>query len=385
MTFRTEERAQLLRALHAAGIDAVGGEQATRRALSDLDAGSRVRLVAVGKAASAMALGAREALGEAILSALVITKYDHLDPALLADPRFTCLESAHPVPDAASLAAGDALIGFVESVADDEHLVALVSGGTSALVEQLDGDLTLSDLQARTDALLAGGAPIGEINRVRRGLSRLKGGRLADCLGDCRATQLLISDVPGDRPEDIGSGPLVSQRVETRIIASSRIAQAAVVAEAQRQGLVVAQSAGSLDGDIATTLDRVAAVLLATDAAEGVYVWGGEPTVVLPPEAGRGGRNQHLALALATRIAGRDDLAVLVAATDGTDGPTGDAGGMIDGATLARGESLGLDADQALATADAGTWLERSGALFTTGPTGTNVMDLLIAIRSPLA
>jgi len=379
-----EEREQLLRALHAAGIDAVGGQQATLRALSDFDPGSRIRLVAVGKAASAMALGAREALGDSILSALVITKYDHLEPALLDDPRFECLESAHPVPDAASLAAGMALVDFVEAVGDDEHLVALVSGGTSALVEQLDGDLTLSDLQERTDALLAGGAPIGEINRVRRGLSRLKGGRLAAHLGGCRATQLLISDVPGDNPEDIGSGPLVSERVETRIIASSSIAQAAVVAEAERRGLPVAQAGGSLDGDVGATLEHVSAVLLAANAANGVYVWGGEPTVVLPATPGRGGRNQHLALALATRIAGHDELALLVAATDGTDGPTAAAGGLVDGATLAQGRSLGLDAEVSLMKADAGNWLEQSGALFTTGPTGTNVMDLLIAIRDPV-
>jgi len=378
-----EERERLLRALHAAGIDAVGGQQATRRALSDFDPGSRIRLVAVGKAASAMALGAREALGDSILSALLITKYDHLEPALLDDPRFECLESAHPVPDAASLAAGKALVDFVEAVGDDEHLVALVSGGTSALVEQLDGDLTLADLQERTDALLAGGAPIGEINRVRRGLSRLKGGRLAARLGGCRATQFLISDVPGDRPEDIGSGPLVSERVETRIIASSSIAQAAVVAEAERRGLSVVQASASLDGEVGATLERVSAVLLAENAAGGIYVWGGEPTVVLPAKPGRGGRNQHLALALATRIAGCDELALLVAATDGTDGPTGDAGGLVDGTTLSRARSLGLDAEVSLTNADAGNWLEQSGALFTTGPTGTNVMDLLIAIRGP--
>jgi len=378
-----EERERLLRALHAAGIDAVGGQQATRRALSDFEPGSRIRLVAVGKAASAMALGAREALGDSILSALLITKYDHLEPALLDDPRFECLESAHPVPDAASLAAGKALVDFVEAVGDDEHLVALVSGGTSALVEQLDGDLTLAKLQERTDALLAGGAPIGEINRVRRGLSRLKGGRLAARLGGCRATQFLISDVPGDRPEDIGSGPLVSERVETRIIASSSIAQAAVVAEAERRGLSVVQASASLDGEVGATLERVSAVLLAENAAGGIYVWGGEPTVILPAKPGRGGRNQHLALALATRIAGCDELALLVAATDGTDGPTGDAGGLVDGTTLSRARSLGLDAEVSLTNADAGNWLEQSGALFTTGPTGTNVMDLLIAIRGP--
>ena len=377
---------ETLRALHAAGIDAVGGRQATRRALAAIDCGPRVRVVAIGKAASAMALGAREALGDALLAGLVLTKYDHLEPELEADARFDCRESAHPVPDAASLAAGEALVGFLRAVPDEDHLLVLVSGGASALVERLVDGMTLEQLRRRTDALLAEGVPIGEINRVRRTLSTIKGGAALDHLGRCRVTQLLVSDVPGDRPGDIGSGPFVAPegaaaaaRVDTRIVASSAIAQAAVVAEAERRGLVVRQPAGSLDGDVGATCERIAARLLDPDAAPGIYVWGGEPTVVLPPDPGRGGRNQHLALALAVRVAGRDDVTVLVAATDGSDGPTSDAGGVVDGATLARGAALGLDAERALAGADAGGWLERAGALVTTGPTGTNVMDLAIA------
>jgi len=384
-----ERAVETLRALHAAGLEAVGGRQATRRALEGIDAGPCVYLAALGKAAAAMALGAREALGETLRSALVVTKYDHLEEALLADARFRCLESAHPVPDAASLAAGEALLRFVGDVPDEGHLLVLVSGGTSALVERLIDGMTLETLRARTDALLAGGVPIGEINRERRRLSALKGGGALAHVGRCRVTQLLVSDVPGDRPEDIGSGPFVAPpkagarppAVDTRVVASSAIAQAAVVAEAERRGLPVVQPVGSLDGDIGEVAERLAARLLDPDAAPGVYVWGGEPTVVLPSNPGRGGRNQHLALALATRIVGRDDITALVAATDGSDGPTGDAGGIVDGATLERGEALGLDAAAALAAADAGDWLERAGALVTTGPTGTNVMDLAIAVR----
>ena len=376
-----------LRALHAAGVDAVGGRQATRRALAALDAGPRVHVAAIGKAAAAMALGAREALGETLCRALVATKRGHLDAALDGDPRFTCLEAAHPVPDAGSLAAGEALIGFVRTVPDADHLVVLLSGGASALVERLADGVTLDDLRRRTDELLAGGAPIGEINRARRELSRIKGGRLLAELGACRVTQLLISDVPGDRPADIGSGPLVPpapearERIDTRIIASSAIAQSAVVDAARARGLVVVQPTGSLDGDVEATAERLASRLLAPHAAAGVYLWGGEPTVTLPPSPGRGGRNQHLAARLATRIAGRDELSVLVSATDGSDGPTTDAGGLVDGTTLARGTALGLDAEAALEAADAGSWLEGVGALVTTGPTGTNVMDLAIAIR----
>ena len=402
--------AATLRELHAAGIDAVGGRQATRRALESIDVGPAVHVAAIGKAAAAMMLGAREALGERLVRALVATKYGHLDEALHGDERIECREAAHPVPDTGSLAAGDALVDFVGEVPDEAHLVVLLSGGASALVEKLADGVTLDALRARTDELLAGGAAIDEINRTRRDLSRLKGGGLIDFLGDYRVTQLLISDVPGDRPEDIGSGPLVvpgsrsaesgsaardgsdpdpdatdagtgPARIDTRIIASSAIAQRAVVDAARERGLHVIQPSGSLDGDVEATAERLAARLLDPAAKPGVYVWGGEPTVRLPASPGRGGRNQHLALRLATRIAGREGLHVLVCATDGSDGPTSDAGGLLDGGTIAHGESLGLDAARALREADAGTWLERAGALVTTGPTGTNVMDLAIAIR----
>lgn len=389
--------AAALRALHAAGIDAVGGRQATRRALGEIDTGPAVHVAAIGKAAAAMALGAREVLGDSLVRALVATKYDHLDATLSGDPRISCLESAHPVPDAASLASGEALVEFVRSVPDEAHLLVLLSGGASALIEKLVDGASLESLRARTDALLAEGVAIGDINRSRRELSLIKGGALAGFLGACRVTQLMISDVPGDHPEDIGSGPLIvpsagadrlseqaiaaAGRIDTRIIASSAIAQRAVVDAARASGLTVVQPSGSLDGDVEETARRLTERLLAPGAESGVYVWGGEPTVNLPASPGRGGRNQHLALRIATLIAGHDELTVLVCATDGSDGPTSDAGGLVDGGTLGRGEALGLDAGHALETADAGTWLERAGALVSTGPTGTNVMDLAIAIR----
>ena len=206
--------ADTLLALHAAGVEAVGGRQTVRRALADIDCGPAVRVAALGKAASAMALGARESLGDTLRSGLVLTKYAHLEPDLVADARFVCRESAHPVPDEASLEAGEALVDFVRAVADDEHLLVLVSGGASALVEQLVDGMTLEDLRQRTDALLADGAAIGEINRVRRSVSAIKGGGMLAHLGECRVTQLLISDVPGDRPGDIGSGPFVADAAD---------------------------------------------------------------------------------------------------------------------------------------------------------------------------
>jgi len=397
--------AETLRKLFDAGVDAVAGETATVRALSKLDTAGSVHLVAIGKAADAMARGALQVLGDRLVSALVITKHDHLSEALKNDTRVHCLEAGHPTPDQASLLAGQTLINTVSNLRDTDHLLFLVSGGASALVEDLIDGCTLRDLQSLTDHLLAQGYAIGDINRVRQRISRIKGGRLANFLPGCRVTQLLISDVPGDRPGDIGSGPLIAPaknapsahllaedqrlltsvidaqtlaagiqaplptasvwaRIETHLIASSTIAQA-----------------GSLDGDVVEVAERIVQVLLAVDAPQGVYIWGGEPTVVLPESPGRGGRNQHLALMLAQRLQQVPDVWALCCGTDGTDGPTTDAGGLVSAETLRVGQSLNLDASASLGGADAGNYLQQTNSLVTTGPTGTNVMDLVVALR----
>ena len=380
--------------LFQAGVDAVGGVQATRRALASKELQATLKsplhLVAIGKAADAMAQGALSTIGDKLESALVITKHQHLSDTLKNDARFKCYESGHPVPDEHSLAAGACLYDYVAQIPENHQLVFLVSGGASALVEHLEGDLTLEDLRKTTDRLLASGAPIGEMNRQRRQLSLIKGGKLASVLR-CNVLQLLISDVPGDRLGDIGSGLLVPdtdtgmpadlpvwQSVQTHIIASSTKAQVAVCVAAKAQGLTVQQASGSLDGDVADVSDRVAETLL--NAKPGVYIWGGEPTVVLPSCPGRGGRNQHLALSLANIAAKHGHVSVLVCGTDGTDGPTADAGGLVDETSARAAADRGLDIDRYLRRADAGSALEALDLLVTTGPTGTNVMDLCIAI-----
>lgn len=433
MSRTSAQRSELLRSLFQAGVDAVGGRQAVERALrSDAIVRSLpnaltgpLHLVALGKAADAMAQGAISALGEKLVSGLVITKHDHLSEAVKADSRLLCMEAGHPVPDEASLQAGEQLFRYVGQIPAEHQLIFLVSGGTSALVEYLNEGLDLDDLQRETDQLLASGAAIGEMNRHRRTLSRIKGGKLANQVS-CPVLQLLISDVPGDKPGDIGSGLLIPddhngmsaslpvwQQISTHIIASSAIAQAAVANAAEQMGLPVIQATGTLDGDMESVVNRLSAVLAADDLQPGVYIWGGEPTVVLPESPGRGGRNQQLALAMAPvlssvmssavpsatastanivgsgetvpdSIDGRDTsaraLSLLVCGTDGTDGPTGDAGGLVDEQTLAQATDLTLDISQSLADADAGTCLEQLDALVTTGPTGTNVMDLAIAL-----
>ena len=389
-----QQRKQTLLQLFQAGVDAVGGTQATRRALASESLQSTLNvplhLVAIGKAADAMAQGALSVIGDRLESALVITKHDHLSDTLKDDHRVECHESGHPVPDEQSLIAGARLHEYVAQLPEDHLLIFLLSGGASALVEHLDNDLTLEDLRGTTDKLLASGAPIGEMNRQRRQLSLIKGGKLASVLS-CKVLQLLISDVPGDKLGDIGSGPLVPdadtampaelpvwQRVDTHIIASSTIAQTAVCAAAKAQGMKVQQASGNLDGDIGDVSARVAKTL--SDAKPGVYIWGGEPTVVLPSSPGRGGRNQHLALSLTDVLATHGSVSALVCGTDGTDGPTGDAGGLVDESGAAAAVERGVDVDQYLRAADAGTALETLDMLVTTGPTGTNVMDLCIAV-----
>jgi len=385
-------RAEILRKLFSAGVDAVSGYQATRRALSNESFTRPIHLVALGKAADAMASGALSVLESQLQAGLLITKHDHLSAAMREHPRMQCIESGHPVPDEHSLRAGQRLCDFVSQIPADHQLVFLVSGGTSALVESLNDGLTLAQLKRETDRLLASGAPIGQMNKHRRSLSGIKGGKLAAFLS-CPVLQLLISDVPGDNAGDIGSGLLVPdaatgmdaslpvwQQIDTRIIASSDIAQNAVSAAATAMDLTVRQASGSLHGDIDAISQQIASVITAGKQSPGVYIWGGEPTVVLPENPGRGGRNQHLALSLAAVAAEHGQTSVLVCGTDGSDGPTGDAGGLVDETLCRQAAQAQLDIADSLQRADAGTALHKLDALVTTGPTGTNVMDLAIAL-----
>ncbi|HEY5718889.1 MAG TPA: glycerate-2-kinase family protein, partial [Gammaproteobacteria bacterium] len=207
-----EPRADLL-ALYRAALDAVDGRRAVRRHLAaQPPPGGPLHLVAVGKAATSMTLGALDALGPRVVSGLVICKAGGGDPALSADPRLRYLDSDHPVPGARSLAAGQALVGYLDAAPDDARFLCLGSGGASSLVELLPAGCDLAWLQRLTDWLLAGGYDIGTMNRVRKAFSRIKGGRLRQWLRGRPALNLLISDVPGDDPAVVGSGLLVPDR-----------------------------------------------------------------------------------------------------------------------------------------------------------------------------
>ena len=331
-----------------------------------------------------MLLGAHDALGTAIERALVITKDGHVLPQLEAIPGMEILESAHPMPDERSLAAGARLLRWVEELPSHVDALFLVSGGSSSLVEVLEAGTSFADLERLTAEGLAAGIPIGELNARRAQRSLIKGGRLTARLGGRSARALFISDVPGDDPAVIGSGILGPaaqgpDNVERTIVACIDHAVEAVAAAAQELGLAAEGSVRRFDGDVTRLAVRFSHELHLSTVD--VRVWGGESTVLLPEHPGRGGRNQHLGLAAARLIAGHPDLLLLAAGTDGTDGVTEDAGALVDAETCARLTLANVDTEASLRRADSGTALAASGDLVHTGPTGTNVGDLVIGLK----
>ncbi|MFP3873315.1 MAG: glycerate kinase [Thiohalophilus sp.] len=401
----------LLLALYHAGLEAVAGESVTARYLRrrPWQPEKPVALLACGKAAPAMARGAATALGQRVERALLVTKHGHRESGLPA--HWQCLEAGHPLPDEASLHAGQQLLEFIAVLPAGMPLLALISGGSSALLEVLPPGVSLADLRRVNDWLLGSGAGIADMNRVRKMLSCIKGGRLAGYLGERPVLNLMISDVAGDDPAVIGSGlltpgpanelPLIdlpewlsallgkradcppaavsTPLIEQQIIACNRDACEAVADAARARSLAV-EVHDPLYGPIPGVTAQLAGFL--RTAAPGVHVWGGEPTLVLPRSPGRGGRNQHLALSLARALAGERGISILCGATDGSDGPGHDAGALIDGTTVLQEVDYPGGAGRALTRADSGTFLAEAGALIDTGPTGTNVMDLVIAIKT---
>jgi hydroxypyruvate reductase len=369
--------------LFDAALRAVDGRVRVSQFLRARSFAQPVAVVAVGKAASAMTLGAFDALGERVESALVITKDGHVDPGIAGESRCTVFESAHPVPDTRSLAAGAALDTCVGSMRPGVLPLFLVSGGSSSLVESLRPGVSLADLRSLNVRGLAAGLAIGELNRERARLSSLKAGGVARRLAGRRALALFLSDVPGDDPQVIGSGLLghdgVDDAIERVVVASVATAVAAVDAAARARGLELDARSASFAGEAAAVAADFVAALRACPA-DGI-VWGGESTVALPATPGRGGRNMHLALAAARLLREGETLTILAAGTDGTDGPTEDAGAIVDAGSIGRAEIAGCDVERAYREFDSGTALEASGDLVHTGPTGTNVGDLLIGLR----
>ncbi|SHJ37807.1 hydroxypyruvate reductase [Shimia gijangensis] len=357
------------------GVRAVQGSKAVETALRKHQVARPDQIIAVGKAASAMLAGAQAVFGPDS-PALVVTKYGH-SQALPGPVRV--IEAAHPVPDENTLVAGVEMLKTVQHQPENAHLLFLVSGGASSLVELPEVGKSLHALQSENAHLLSEGLDIHAMNARRKELSQIKGGKLLSHFQGELVTTLAISDVEGDSLSVIGSG--IGQAPEYHrfsfdpfIVASNAIARSACANHSAKLGLGVMTNSESLYSDVFELAAQIGPIL--RKAPPGVHIWGGEPTIVLPPDPGQGGRNQALALALAEQISGTFGLDILVAGTDGTDGPTDAAGAFVNGATWTE------EAKRFQRLADSGHFLEERGALFKSGPTGTNVMDLLIALKS---
>ena len=269
-------RKQALIEIWQAAIDAVSGRQAVINAIAADGPFAPDSIVAVGKAASGMCLGALESFPDA--AALVVTKYDHGDPKLKDYPNLQLIESAHPIPDKNSLRAGSALLRHFDTMPADSRLLMLVSGGASALAEALPDGMSLADLQVITDEMIAGGKTIAEINARRKQTSLIKDGKLIERFYGEEIRVYAISDVEGDAIETIGSGIgdccLAETRASSRIIASNSLARAQAARRAQELDLPVVLNEESLYGDVFDAAARIGAIL--ADAGPGVYIWGGD-------------------------------------------------------------------------------------------------------------
>jgi glycerate 2-kinase len=385
----------------------------------------RLVVIVVGKASVPMAAGAIAALGDRVTEALAVTKAGI--PLTVEPPdRLAVIESDHPVPTERSIEAGRRVREIVESLGSDDILLMLISGGGSALVEDLVDGVTLDDLRNTTDHLLRAGANINELNAVRRRISRIKGGRLARAAAPARTVNLIISDVLNSPLQDIASGPTVEPPAEDETFAAvmQREDLLACLPDSVRQHLAAQQAEEEPwpDSVVGTTVlaDARTAASAAIDAAVSLgyrvqslgfdfqgearefgRTWGtisrhaarhdpaferpialigsGELTVTVRGD-GTGGRNTEMALAAAVDIAGYEQVTICSFATDGDDGVSGCAGGIVTGATLTSLERQGIDSIASLAENDSATALRSVDATIDIGPTGTNVNDLYIAL-----
>jgi len=398
----------------------------------DLDDFDRVLVVGGGKAGAPMAHAVSDIVGNRLHAGWVNVKQGHLVDAPLL-PSLTIHEAGHPIPDEAGRAGAARILGLAQQAGERDLVFCLISGGGSALLPLPVPGITLGDLQALTDALLRCGATINEINAVRKHCSQIKGGQLARAAYPATVVSLILSDVVGNPLDVIASGPtvpdsttyadamgvlvrydivdLVPERivshlragmagdlpetpkagnpvfdhVQNAIIGSNAIAAAAAEATARDMGYNTLVLSTYIEGE-AREVARVAAGIAKSLAAEqrpiprpACVIAGGETTVTIRGD-GKGGRNQELALAAALALDGWKDVMILTLATDGTDGPTDAAGALIDGDTVQRARERGLDAAEFLARNDSYTFFDTLGSLIRTGPTNTNVNDLMFVI-----
>lgn len=377
----------------------------------------RCVVVGAGKASAAMAAALEAAWPSVDLSGVVVTRYGHAVPT----GRIEIIEASHPVPDDRSAEAAKRILAAVEGLTADDMVIALISGGGSALMVSPAEGMTLADKMAVNRALLASGATISEMNAVRKHLSRIKGGRLALAAKPARVVSLLISDVPGDDPSEIASGPTVADPsdIETvreivsryaldlpenvskvlekgeetpkagdiaediRLIAAPSLALQAAADEAVKLGLTPLTLGDSLEGE-SRDVGAVMAGIAISARRKGlplkgpaVLLSGGETTVTIGKgPAGKGGRNTEFLLSLALTLKGADGIWAIAGDSDGIDGVEDAAGAVVTPDTLARMRAAGVDPRQSLVSHDSYTAFRAAGDLVVTGPTLTNVNDI---------
>ncbi len=425
--------------LMAAALKAVDPANAVRHAVSregnalmigdttfDLSAISRVFVVGAGKASAPMAQVLETVLEDRIVAGWVNVRYGYAVPT----EKIYIHEAGHPIPDESGVKGAKEILRILSDTKEDDLVIALISGGGSALLTFPAERISLKDLQLVNQLLLASGATINEINAVRKHLSRVKGGQLARAAHPASLVTLILSDVVGNPLDVIASGPTVPDtttfadawdvlerydlvekaphavverirggmegdvpetpkpgdevfgRTRNVIVADNSVAARAAADEAAALGFHPLILTTFLEGE-AREVGRVVAALAKEEAMHGrpaslpaCLILGGETTVTLRG-TGKGGRNQELALAAALAIRGLDAIAIASLGTDGSDGPTDAAGGLVDGSTVARGEKHGLSAEEYLQNNDSYHFLAAVGDLLKTGPTRTNVNDLV--------
>jgi hydroxypyruvate reductase len=382
-----------------------------------------------------MANALTEILGDKLTQGVVTVKYGHRPPPEESTGRIELTEAGHPVPDEAGLKGAEKMVNLLRNLDERDLVLAVISGGGSALLELPVEGVTLADMQALTSALLRSGATINQMNTVRKHLSQVKGGQLAKWASPAPVIGLLLSDVVGSPLDVIASGPTVPdtstfqeawailesfglttdskippailqhlktgvngqipetpkpgdpifEKVQNVVVADNRIAALAAAEKAQALGFNPLLLSTYIEGEakeVAKFYVALAKEVLAFNAPvarPACLLLGGETTVLVQGD-GLGGRNQELALAAALAIEGLDEVLIVPLATDGSDGPTDAAGAIVEGDTISRARSLGLDPLDYLRRNDAYHFFERTGDLLRTGPTQTNVNDLALIL-----
>ena len=385
-----------------------------------------IYVLAAGKAAASMSRGVEKVLGDKITNGHVVTKYGHgMNLNYL-----TLTEAGHPIPDAEGVKGTQKIVNIARKATEDDLVICLISGGASALMADFPEGVTLDDLKRTNELLTKCGANITEINTVRKHLSKIKGGQLARILFPATTVCLILSDVVGDRLDVIASGPTVGdsssfadaltiidkyslqnrlpssvlhyllegadgsiadtpkpdnpvfQNVHNYIIGSNGIALESSAKKAMELGFETHTVTDSIQEDVTETANFILKTIdnqKPTGNKPVCLLFGGEPTVKVSGK-GLGGRNQQLALYLATKICCKKNITILCAGTDGTDGPTDAAGAVVDYETATKAVEKGIDPNHYLTDCDSYRFFQQVGGHIITGNTGTNVMDIIVAI-----